>query len=377
METETPLRRTALVLSGGIALGAFEAGLCAALEEAGQPRPDWVVGVSAGAINTVIFAGNPPERRAARLRKFWDSLSDDPLPGLSLFFGPPAAGAWRRAYNRSAALQTLLLGRPGLFTPRLTPGALVGKAPALYDLSPLCRRLPDVVDFDRLNGGDLRVTLAATDIVSGERMVFDTARGARIEPEHVAASCALLPLFKPVEIGGRLLGDGGFASNTPLDLVLDEPGGQEVLCLVAELFAAPGGPPHSLSTAVARAGDLGFGNQTQRILDGHARILRLRGAVRRLAAQLPEDRRADPETAALMAEADGPERATVARIGYRAAPDEAGPGKLFDFSRASIAERWEGGGRALREALRRLAEAGDTAPGLTLHEVEAGPAMKG
>ncbi|RKK04739.1 patatin-like phospholipase family protein [Pseudoroseomonas wenyumeiae] len=359
----------ALVLSGGVALGSFEAGICAALEAGGGPRPDWVAGASAGAVNAAIFAGNPPEQRAARLRQFWEGMAEDPLPGFSLFFGAPMAdGPLRRAHNRAAALQSLLFGRPGLFMPRFLPEAIMGRAPSLYDLTPLRRRLPELVDFDRLNAGPLRVTLVATDVTSGKRVVFDTARGTRIGPEHVVASCALLPLFAPVEVEGRLLGDGGLASNAPVDLVLEEE--QEVLCILAELFAAAGAPPGNLSGSLARAGDLALGNQTQRLLEGHARLLRLRDSLHRLAALVPEERRTEPEVAALLAEAGPPARAIVLRIGYRAPPDEAGAGKLFDFSRATTADRWQAGEEALRRGLRKLAEAPAPGPGLVLHDIE-------
>src|SRR3712207_1596738 len=114
-----PPTRRALVLSGGVALGAFEAGAYAALEEAGAPLPDWFVGASIGAVNAAIIAGNPPGRRVERLRRFWGSVARDPTPATSFLLGPPPAeGAWRKAYNEASALQSVLLGRPGLFRDR-------------------------------------------------------------------------------------------------------------------------------------------------------------------------------------------------------------------------------------------------------------------
>jgi NTE family protein len=362
----------ALVLSGGIALGAFEGGVYAALRTAGEPEPDWLAGSSSGAINAALIAGNPPERRVERLQQFWQGIADEPLPAFSLLFGPMLEGPLRRAGNRASVLQSLLLGRPGLFTPRLSAEALMGAAPALYDLSPLRRRLRELVDFDRLNAGAPRLSLVATDVESGERVVFDTGRGMRIGPEHVLASCALLPLFAPVEIEGRLLGDGGLAANAPLDLILDAPDDRAVLCVVVELFAAAGRSPRSLSASLARAGDMAFSNQTQRMLEGRGQSLQLRAALRQLATRLPEDQRGDAEVAAMLAQARGPEQATVVRVGYRAPPDDAGPGKLFDFSRASIGERWAAGERGMAEALRQLEAAPPrSGPGLVLHEVEA------
>ena len=59
-----------LLLQGGGALGAYQAGVYEGLVEAGV-APTWVVGISIGAINASLIVGNPPERRVERLREFW------------------------------------------------------------------------------------------------------------------------------------------------------------------------------------------------------------------------------------------------------------------------------------------------------------------
>lgn len=298
------------------------------------------------------------------------------MPLTSFLFGPPPArGAWRKLHNEASGLQTLLFGRPGLLRPK--PKLLVekGAAPGLYDLGPLRERLPELLDFERLNGGDVRLSVAATDIGSGERVVFDTARGDRIGPEHIAASGALLPIIAPVDVGGRLLGDGGLATNMPIDLVLDEPGDGDVLCFAVELFAMQGGLPRSVSAAVSRAAEIAFGNQTRRLVEGRGREHRLRALVQRLAEALPPECREDPGVASILAEADstGPRSATVVRVVHRAAPDEAHPGGSFDFSPATLADRWDAGARGMLEALRRLdaepAQAGKSG-GLVVHDVD-------
>ncbi|MCB4824100.1 patatin-like phospholipase family protein [Roseicella aerolata] len=364
----------ALVLSGGIALGAFEAGAYAALEAAGGPPLDWLAGASAGAVAAALIAGNPPGQRVERLREFWEGVAGDPTPATTFLLGlPPAEGAWRRSYNQAAVVQSLMLGRPGLYRPRLAPTPQIGQVPALYDLEPLLERLRRMVDFGRLNSGETRVAIATTDVVSGERVVFDTGRGARIGPEHVVASSALLPLFAPIEIEGRLLADGGLSSNVPLDLVLDEPGAEDVLCFVVELFAPMGSRPRTLAASASRAGDLAFGNQTRRILEGRVREHRLRALVAELAERLPEAVRAEPEVAARLREAaEGAHAATVVMLGYRAGLDEAGLGKAFDFSPATLRDRWRAGEARMREALGRL-EAGEAsdalAPGLRVLQV--------
>jgi NTE family protein len=311
------------------------------------------------------------------LRGFWASVARDPTPATSFLLGrPPDTGAWRKAYNEASALHAVLFGRPGLFQPRLAVGASMGVVPGLYDLEPLRERLPGLLDFDRLNNGETRLGVAATDVVTGERVVFDTARGARIGPEHLAASCALLPVFAPVEIEGRLLGDGGHAANTPLDLVLDDPEAGDLLCFVVELFALQGRRPRTLAASAARAADLAFRAQTRRILEGREREHRLRALVRRLAARLPPELCDDPEVASILAEAEngGARSATVLCLGHRAAPDQARPGDAFDFSPATLADRWEAGARGMREALQRFrASPGNARParGLVVHEVDA------
>jgi NTE family protein len=158
--------------------------------------------------------------------------------------------------------------------------------------------------------------------------------------------------------------------------VLDEPTAGGLLCFAVDLFAPEGSRPRSLAASVGRAGDLAFGNQTRRMLEGRGREHRLRALVRRLAGRLPPGLRDDPEVASILAEAEARARpATVLRLAYRAAPDEAGPGKPFDFSPATLADRWRAGARGMREALRRLgappASAGGAAEGLVVHEVEA------
>jgi NTE family protein len=265
---------------------------------------------------------------------------------------------------------------PGPVPPRLLPEANSG-APGLYDLAPLRGRLEEVIYFGLLNGGGApRLSVAAIDIASGERIVFDTRHdGATVGPEHLLASCALPPDFAPTEIDGRLLGDGGLSTNAPLDLILDEPAGGDLVCFVLDLFAREGGHPRSLADAAVRALDLMFSGQSGLILEGRAREHRLRGVIGRLAARLPPELRRDPEVAAMLAEASGTRAATVLRLAYRAPAGEAGIQKTFDFARDALAGRWAAGTRDMRAALRTVAAlprgAEGSRTGLTVHEVAA------
>ena len=152
-------------------------------------------------MTAAIIAGSAPENRVACLRQFWQTAATDPTPAAPFWFGVPDTGLWRQAHNQASVLETLLFGRPGIFRPRLSPGpwAGAGDVSALYDLAPLRAQVTGLVDFDRLNRGSVRLSLCTTDVVSGERVVFDTGRGTQVGPEHVLASCALLPLFADYE----------------------------------------------------------------------------------------------------------------------------------------------------------------------------------
>src|SRR5919205_2717727 len=172
----------AMVFAGGVALGAYNAGAYAALQDAGGPMPDWLAGSSIGAVNAAIVAGNAPERRVERLRAFWEAAAVGTLLPLMPSW-VSAHGGWRHAHNWLSALQIRLLGRPGFFRPRL-PGLPPEPAPSFYDFRPFRQRLEEFIDFERLNSGAPRLTVVMTDIEAGDDVVFDTGRGDRIAPEH-------------------------------------------------------------------------------------------------------------------------------------------------------------------------------------------------
>lgn len=331
----------ALVFAGGIALGAFHAGAYQALHEAGE-EPDWIVGTSIGAVTAALLAGCPVPERIGVLHRFWDGLATGPamLPSFEVPELWQKAGAWM------AALHAQAFGRPGMFFPRLFgPGA--DDRPSLYDLSPLRSRLESLVDFDRVNDGSVRLTVTATDIVSGERVVFDTSRGDWIGVDILVAACGFMPLFPPGEVDGRLLGDGGFSANMPVDLVVRQPGAHRT-CYAVDLFAPEGSAPRGVVAAVARAGDLMFGNQSRLLLAACAREQALRGIIAELGAALPEEARA--AMGSMVAEGR-PWPVRVVPVGYRAVPGEAGPEKGFDFSRATLERRWAAGLAAMGTAL--------------------------
>ena len=208
-----------LVLQGGGALGAYQAGAYEGLAEAGI-APNWIAGVSIGAINAALIAGNPSDRRVERLHEFWNRVSSiAPMTPLALF------SPFRPFLNSLSATAAMTFGVPSFFTPRLTPpffapdgtqGAL-----SVYDTEPLKVTLEGLVDFDLINRCDMRLSLGAVNVKTGNSVYFDNQHD-RIGSDHVRASGSLPPGFPPVEIEGDGYWDGGIVSNTPLWYVLDD-----------------------------------------------------------------------------------------------------------------------------------------------------------
>ncbi len=330
-----------LVLQGGGALGAYQAGVFEALA-ATNHEPEWVAGISIGAVNAALIAGNPPERRLEALRTFWERASSRvPFPA-------PFADGWgRRIFNEAAAGIVALAGIPGFFTPRLTPPwlALPGspEATSLYDTAPLRETLLELVDFDLLNNGPMRFSVGAVNVLSGNFTYFDN-RERLIGPEHVMASGALPPGFPAVIIDGEPYWDGGIVSNTPLQYVLDErEGDAPMLVFQVDLFSARGMMPRTLAEATQREKDIRFSSRTRLGTDQQVRIEAMAAAATRLAARLPESLKDDPNLAALLGKAvDYP--VTVMHLINRG-EDYESQGKDYEFSRATINDHWASGRR--------------------------------
>src|SRR5258706_1231786 len=224
-----------LVLQGGGALGAYQAGVFEALA-AERVAPAWIAGISIGATNGALIAGNSPGQRLERLREFWELVSSSmPIPGWR------PEGELHGWLNGAAAIQALLFGVPGFFTPRVPPAPLqpAGSLAAIsyYDTAPLKSTLERLVDFDRLNDSAVRLSVGAVNVRTGNFAYFDTAK-QRLDARHIMASAALPPGLPPVEIDGEYYWDGGLASNTPLNYVLEQPGGGRRTVFQVDLFPA-------------------------------------------------------------------------------------------------------------------------------------------
>ena len=368
--------RTALVLSGGNALGAYQAGAYAALHGRGL-RVDWLAGTSIGAVNAAIVAGNRPEERVERLRWFWDRVASPDAPA-GLLPRPPVSGVWGRLYRVTAAARGLAFGQPNLFRtrpPGELPGLLGGAAgpnrASLYDLGPLRRTLERAIDFGRLNGGGVRLAVLAVDLGGGGEVAFDTARGRRIGVEHLLGASAFPPEFPPVRVDGRRPCDGGLSTNTPLDAVPGEVRGGDWRCVAIDLFQRADPLPRSLNAMLERRLDLLLASQTRRSLRALEEVWRLRRAVAEPGARLPPEARGEPEVGAWLAE--GSDAAvTLVRLGQRAGTDEAAL-RMYDYAAATLRRRRAAGEAGMAEAL-RVPDGEDDAgrprrPGLTVREV--------
>ncbi|MCW1932001.1 patatin-like phospholipase family protein [Pararhodobacter zhoushanensis] len=337
--------KTVLVLQGGGALGAYQAGAYEILA-AGGYQPDWVAGISIGAINAALICGNPPAERRASLTAFWETITSELR--APLWLGGDAA---RRAYTEAAALAVASTGVPGFFRPRPLPAfwpMLDHPAASLYDTAPLVETLQALVDFDYLNDKGPRLSVGAVDVETGNFTYFDSTT-TRIGPEHILASGALPPGFPAVEIDGRHYWDGGLVSNTPLQYVM-ESAGEEPLCVFQiDLFSARGPLPPDLGAVAQRQKDIQYSSRTRLTTDRYKTLHDLRAAALRLRDRLPKDLRDDPDLAALCAIGGGSAR-TLVHLIHRKERFET-QSKDYEFSRLSMHEHWAAGAKDAQTTL--------------------------
>jgi NTE family protein len=320
-----------LVLQGGGALGAYQAGVYEALS-AKEQLPDWVAGISIGAINAALIAGNAPKLRVPRLREFWETVT---AAYSSLFPVVPGIGA-RTAFNGAIATMDSIFGLPGFFAPRV-PGF---KTISFYDTAPLKATLEKLVDFELLNDRAVRLSVGAVNVRSGNFAYFDT-REQRLDARHVMASAALPPGFPPIEIDGEWYWDGGLVSNTPLHYVLDQPGQRRRLVFQVDLFQAEGVLPTNLAEVADREKDIRFSSRTRLNTTSVLAREALAQAVRRLATRLPRRFQNDPDLRAIEA-ASRETAVTVVHLIYRRKGYEKQL-RDFEFSRVSMREHWQAG----------------------------------
>lgn len=332
-----------LVFQGGGALGAYQAGAYEALHDAGI-RPEWIAGISIGAINSAIIAGSPEGRRIENLRSFWDMVTSGPQ-AIPLGEEP----LLRRMFNEFSAIKAATFGVEGFYTPRLARplGWLTGGTSAIsfYDTTPLFDTLDRLVDFDLVNRGPVRLSVGAVEVERGNFRYFDSLemqnRGG-LDARHIAASGALPPGFPPVEIDGRHYWDGGLVSNTPLQWIMDKRDHAEDICIFQlDLFNAHGPLPRDLMEAAAREKEIRFSSRTRLNTDIAREHECTRKAVKRLLARLPAEFADDPDVRYLMDRQDGG-GTTVVHLIYERKHYETN-NMDYEFSRVTMEDHWRMG----------------------------------
>jgi NTE family protein len=360
LRARLPFDRVALLLQGGGALGAYQAGVYEALAETGL-HPDWVVGISIGAINAAIIAGNAPERRVDRLREFWETITAPAMgfdAGVVGLFGQGEAA--RTLANKVSAAMVASAGTPGFFKPRLfnpwfhPPGAI--EATSYYDTRPLKATLERFVDFERVNANkkDTRLSLGAVNVRSGNLVYFDTGTHV-IGPEHVMASGALPPGFPAIEIEGEQYWDGGLVSNTPLQWLVTNTRvtGErlpDALVFQVDLWSARGEFPRNLAEVATRQKEIQYSSRTRAFTDFIKRVHKVEYSVATLLEQLPDEFK-QSEEAKFLASVGQCHAYNLVHLIYRPRGYE-GDSKDYEFSRLSMAEHWRSGHRDTMRTLR-------------------------
>jgi NTE family protein len=350
-----PFDQVALVLQGGGALGAYQAGVYEALAEAGI-EPDWIAGVSIGAVNAAIIAGNPPNARVERLREFWTQVTTDrawPWFGDAVFDLAKGGDVLRDVLNQTSASLALTNGASGFFTTRpvtpwLQPAGTI-EATSFYDTSELKRTLVRLVDFDRLNASTTRLSVGAVNVRTGNFVYFDNTM-QKISPLHIMASGALPPGLPAIEIEGEHYWDGGLVSNTPLQWVVDSEPRRDTLAFQVDLWSARGQFPRNMLEVMTREKEIRYSSRTRASTDQFKHIQRLRRAVAHLLDQLPEHLRNNPEAKLLSTAADH-KVYNIIHLIYHAKNYE-GHSKDYEFSRLSMQEHWHAGLHDARRTLR-------------------------
>jgi NTE family protein len=351
----TPFECIALVLQGGGALGSYQGGVYQALAEA-DLHPNWVAGVSIGAVNSALIAGNPPERRVETLRKFWETVSSPPLGPFGVPYNPLVEikhDFTHRMVNQARALGIMLFGAPGFFEPRFPSPVLWpsqrSDAISYYDVAPLKATLERLVDFDRINkAGEMRLSVGTVNVRTGNSVYFDTKTHV-IGPAHVIASGSLPPGFPATEIEGEYYWDGGIVSNTPLQWILDSRPRLDILAFQIDLWSARGDVPRDMTEIEIRLKDIQYSSRTRAATDQYQRQQKLRLAFANLFNELPESMRTNKDAQTLKEQADN-KVCNIVQLIYHCMTYERSA-KDFEFSRRTMEEHWRAG---YNDAIRAL-----------------------
>jgi NTE family protein len=349
----TDFQSIALLLQAGGALGAYQAGVFEALQESGI-TPNLIAGISIGAINSALIAGNAPEDRVAKLRSFWELVSDESGGGLSSNWSGSFAGDDERSLSAQlTAARTMPRAVPGFFTPRVpaptsaAPG--FGGATSWYSTDDLRRTLERLVDFDRINAKEMRFSVGAVNVRTGNFVYFDDEIHT-LGPEHIMASAALPPAFDAVEIEGEFYWDGGMVSNTPPHWVLSTRPKLDTLVFQVDLWSARGPLPRDLAEVALRMKEIQYSSRTRAATADFSLVQRFRAAFHDLLARMPPELAATSQARFLAANSE-PAVYSIVQLVYRATSGE-GDSKGYNFSHRTMKHHWIAGRRDAMETFK-------------------------
>ncbi len=363
------LGQRVLVLQGGGALGAYQAGVYQALDEAGI-SPDWVIGTSIGAINAALIAGSKPGDRLPKLKEFWRRVEH------KSFLGAPLPN-WFTAAARN--MMTVATGIPSFFAP--TPAAFFSMHSPLgperagyYSTDALESTLTELIDWDLVNNGAMRLTVGASQVRTSEMVYFDSRDGA-LDTRHVMASGALPPAFPAVRIDGELYWDGGILSNTPVEVVFDDNPRRDSVVFAVHLWNPHGAEPETIWEVMNRQKDVQYSSRALNQIKRQRQLHRLRHIVAELGRRLPDDLLRDNEIAEML----GYGCLTRMHVIRLLAPSLTNEdhAKDIDFSSEGISQRWEAGYRHTCETLEKAPWRAPYEPteGFILHEACGGEVL--
>jgi len=252
--------RTVLILQGGGAMGAFECGVVKALARA-DICPNIIAGVSIGAFNAAVIAGNPAHAAEA-LESFWSELALDTSDVQDEFLRQ-LLSSW----------QCLFFGAPHFFRPRwLMPVVDVSDMPVnwtnFYDPTPVLDLLNKYVDFSRLKASPVRVLINAVNVETAQMETFDSYVDD-LTADHILASGSLPPGFPWTVINGKYYWDGGIVSNSPLDQIIEHCGGAGMRIFVVDLYASSKSLPENIMQVLARRDEIVYSERIRK--DMHTR----------------------------------------------------------------------------------------------------------
>ena len=341
----------ALLLQGGGALGSYQAGVFSELVRQ-KVRIDWVAGISIGAINSAIIAGNEPEQACHRLREFWELVTSG-----SPDFAWGNTDYMREINHFAGAATAASIGVPGFFRPHMVPAPLAWPctpaAVSMYDTSEMAKTLDRFVDWDRLNNGPVRFSVGAVNVESGNFYYFDThdPEGATtIDARHVLASGALPPGFPAIEINGKHYWDGGLVSNTPLSYVLDNQT-SDMLAFQVDLFPARGALPTKFADVMSREKDIRYSSRTRQVTDYYLKLRKEHAALRNVLAMLPSDMCSQPDVQRVRALVED-NAVNIVHLIYKVQKWESGM-RDFEFSRGTMEVHWQQGIDAVRATMQK------------------------